>query len=143
MPRSSVVLDTNVVVSALIHAAGWEGRVMDLALRVELEWHLSPDIFAEYERVLRRPKFGYTSERLDLFLENVKRQTVWHHPTHILNVSPDPSDNRFLECAEASRADYLVTGNKRDFPARWRETRIVNAAELVTILFPNIQGPSS
>ncbi len=39
---------------------------------------------------------------------------------------PEP-DNRFLECAQASRADYLITGNKKHFPSQWQFTRIVNA----------------
>jgi predicted nucleic acid-binding protein len=48
--------------------------------------------------------------------------------------SPDEDDNRFLELAEAASAQYLVTGNKRHFPDRWKQTRIVNAREFLEIL---------
>jgi uncharacterized protein len=41
-----------------------------------------------------------------------------------------------LECAEAGEADFLVTGNKRHFPAHWGKTRVVNARELITTIFP-------
>ncbi len=34
-------------------------------------------------------------------------------PSRSLHVTPDPDDNKFLECADAARADYLVTGNQR------------------------------
>lgn len=49
-------------------------------------------------------------------------------------ISPDEPDNRFLECAEAADADYLVTGNKKHFPNQWKRTRIVNARELLDTL---------
>jgi predicted nucleic acid-binding protein len=51
-----------------------------------------------------------------------------------LSVAFDPDDNIFLECAQEADANYLVTGNKRDFPAQWRNTRIVNARELIELL---------
>lgn len=47
-------------------------------------------------------------------------------------VSPDPADSKFLDCAYAVRADFLVTGNKRDFPdSPYGLTRVVNASELL------------
>ena len=55
-------------------------------------------------------------------------------PVATVAESCDEPDNRFLECAEAAGADYLVTGNKRDFPARWKKTEIVNARELFAAL---------
>jgi predicted nucleic acid-binding protein len=45
----------------------------------------------------------------------------------------DPDDNRFLECAEAARAHYLVTGNIRHFPEVWEETRIVTPREFIDV----------
>jgi predicted nucleic acid-binding protein len=45
-------------------------------------------------------------------------------------VSPDEQNNRVLECAEAAAADFLITGNKRHFPKRWKATQILNAREL-------------
>jgi predicted nucleic acid-binding protein len=46
--------------------------------------------------------------------------------------SSDPADTKFLHCAQAARADYLVTGNKRDFPdASYGATRVLNAGELL------------
>jgi uncharacterized protein len=42
--------------------------------------------------------------------------------------------NRFLECAEAASADCLFTGNKRNFPKRWKTTVVVNARELLGLI---------
>ena len=47
-------------------------------------------------------------------------------------VSCDPADTKFLHCAEAAQADFIVTGNKWDFPeASYGVTRVVNAGELL------------
>jgi len=47
-------------------------------------------------------------------------------------VSADPADTKFLQCAEAAQAVYIVTGNKRHFPAAlYGKTRVVNAGELL------------
>jgi predicted nucleic acid-binding protein len=45
-----------------------------------------------------------------------------------------PDDNVFLECAEAADAHYLITGNLRDFPERWRHTQIVTAREFLEVI---------
>jgi predicted nucleic acid-binding protein len=60
-------------------------------------------------------------------------------PARELRVAGDPTDNRFLECAEAARADYLVTGNKRHFPKRWRQTLMVNGRELIEYVTPDLR----
>jgi predicted nucleic acid-binding protein len=44
------------------------------------------------------------------------------------------ADNRFLECAGAAEAEFLVTGNKRHFPKRWKKTRVVNARGLLGMI---------
>jgi hypothetical protein len=46
-------------------------------------------------------------------------------PTRTVSVSPDESGNRFLECAEAANADWLVTGNTRHFPQSHKATKVV------------------
>ncbi|MBZ5724690.1 MAG: PIN domain-containing protein [Acidobacteriia bacterium] len=50
-------------------------------------------------------------------------------PARTLSASSDEPANRFLECAEAAKADFLVTGNKQHFPEQWKAIRVVNARE--------------
>jgi PIN domain len=46
-------------------------------------------------------------------------------------VSADPADTKFLECTGATQADYIVTGNKRDFPdVSYGVTRVVSANDV-------------
>jgi hypothetical protein len=48
----------------------------------------------------------------------------------------DPSNDKFLECADAARADYLITGNLRHFPRFWKSTKVVTAREFIGIAAP-------
>jgi len=51
-------------------------------------------------------------------------------------VASDPDDNKFLECADAARADYLVTGNQRHFPEFWKKTKVISPREFIDIVAP-------
>lgn len=62
-------------------------------------------------------------------------------PKRTLTECPDPEDNRLLECAAAAAADYLITGNKRHFPTRWRKIMVVNAREFLEITGPELWVP--
>lgn len=59
-------------------------------------------------------------------------------PTSTLTVSGDEADNRFLECAETAKADYLVTGNIRHFSAAWGRTRVITARQLIELVTPKL-----
>jgi len=52
-------------------------------------------------------------------------------PTVQLAICRHEPDNRFLECAEAARAEFLITGNTRHFPKQHHTTRILNAREFL------------
>lgn len=129
-----VVLDTNVIISAHLNEAGLEASVFQLALAKKIEWIVSPAILEEYETVLRRKKFKFDSERVERLLARIDKAARPVEPQGRLAVCPDEADNRFLECTEVAKADYLVTGNARHFPKRWKTTRIVNARELLELI---------
>jgi predicted nucleic acid-binding protein len=59
-------------------------------------------------------------------------------PSRRLEVSGDPDDNPFLECADAARADYLVTGNLRHFPRFWKKTKIITPREFIGLVAPHL-----
>lgn len=139
MPRPSVVLDTNVVVSAHLRGEGLEGFVLDLALAGKLRLFLSPAILEEYRGVLSRKKFGIDLRRLQTSLDMLTRAGTTVRPKVKLTAAKDPDDNKFLECAAESGADYLVTGNRRHFPKHWKGTRVVNARELLEEIIPELK----
>ena len=139
MRITKVVLDTNVVVSAHLKSGCLEAFVLELALASKLQLCVSPDVLAEYQEVLRRPRFRIDPKKVTQSLRLIKKRAKNVTPAVTLSVSPDPDDNRFLECAEAADADYLVTGNSRHFPAKYRNTLVVNARQLIEIITPELK----
>jgi uncharacterized protein len=138
---TGVVLDTNVVVSASLNEQGLEASVLLLTFSGQLSLFVSEPILTEYAGVLHRKKFPLDPDRVDATLNQISKVSTLVQPTRTLSIASHPADNRFLECAEAAAADYLVTGNKRHFPKAWGKTRVVNARELLDLI--KVQLPKS
>ena len=92
---------------------------------------MSGEIFAEYEEVLRRPRFSRIETEIENTLRAVRKIAFWVKPVKHLHICSDPDDDMFLECAQAAEAHYLVTGNLKHFPATWLGTRIVTPREFL------------
>jgi uncharacterized protein len=121
-----VVLDTNVLLSACWTPTGNEAKIVSLALSGSITACVSPMVLGEYRDVLLRPKFaGFRGLALQT-LNEFERTAVLVNPTEAVKASLDEDDNRFLECAAAAKAEFLVTGNLRHYPDSWGSTRIVN-----------------
>jgi putative PIN family toxin of toxin-antitoxin system len=131
-----LVLDTNVVVSALLAPGGNEAAVLRIALAGGATICLSPSIVAEYRAVLARPAFRFDPRKIAEFLRLMDEHAEYCQPRRRATGSPDEADNRFLECAESAGANFLVTGNRRHFPRWWKETEIVSARELLERILP-------
>ena len=139
MPRVKVVLDTNIVVSAHLKAEGFERFVLDLALASKLQLFITAEILTEYREVLLRPKFALDPELVKALIDLIRAKSRRVKATKRITVSADPEDNKFIECADQAKADYLVTGNKRHFPKPWSGTQVVNARELIEVITPDLQ----
>lgn len=72
------------------------------------------------------------------FLQLIRHRSYLVKPKLRLEVAGDPEDNKFLECADSARADYLVTGNRRHFPKFWKQTKVVTAREFVELAAPHL-----
>jgi putative PIN family toxin of toxin-antitoxin system len=140
MARPAVVLDTNVVVSAFLSRVGLERRVLDLALARHLRFCMSDEIPLEYSEVLARPKFSIEPADLAASMTAIRQSAVRFVPSLRAYAAVHPEDHKFLECAQAARADYLVTGNLRHFPKTWKSTRVVNARQFIAELIPSLEG---
>jgi putative PIN family toxin of toxin-antitoxin system len=127
-------LDTNILVSANVNDEGLESLVVSLGLNKKAQLCVSEPILKEYERVLSYPRLKFATQEVARFLARLRSASILVAPTHPVSASPDEPDNRFLECAEAAGADFLVTGNKRHFPKRWKTTEVVNARELLGMI---------
>ena len=122
-----VVLDTNVLLSACLKPEGLEARVVDMALAGEAQVCVTAEVFDEYRDVLRRDKFRACRERAEELLARMERCALTVEAGEVVTAASDDDDNRFLECAAAGHAEYLITGNLRHYPSEWGTARIVNA----------------
>jgi putative PIN family toxin of toxin-antitoxin system len=129
-----VVIDTNIVVSALLQPLGPPARVLLLAVGGSIQLCISGDVYAEYEEVIRRPRFRRDEDVITALLDTIRRKALWVRPTETVRACADPDDDIFLECARTARATHLVTGNLKHFPERWLDTRIVTARRFLEIV---------
>jgi uncharacterized protein len=128
------VLDTNVIVSALLQPAGAPARVFLLAIGGPVQLCVSGNVYAEYEEVIRRPRLRRTETVITSTLDTIREKGFWVRPVDTIRACSDPDDDIFLECAAAAQADYLVTGNIRHFPSSWIKTRIVTPRLFLDLL---------
>jgi uncharacterized protein len=111
-----VVFDTNVLVSAVFKRTGVPALVLDLVVPGILTPCISDPVMAEYIDVLARPVLRQHAVRAREVLALMTTFAERVYPALTLTLCSDPDDNRFLECAVAAEAQYLVTGNLRHFP---------------------------
>src|ERR1039457_3168342 len=129
-----VVLDTNIIVSALLQPLGPPAQVVVLAIGGSIRLCISGSVYAEYEEVIRRPRFLWSEDIVAGALQAIREKGLWVRPTEAIRACSDPDDDIFLECAHAAQANYLVTGNLKHFPTVLSGTRIVTARHLLNII---------
>lgn len=120
-----LVVDTNVVVSALLSPRGAPGRVLDLVLGRALDLAVDDRIVAEYRAVLTRARFGFDAADVEALMTFLAATAVPAFARPLSTRLPDEGDEAFLEVAIAARADALVTGNLRHYPVADRAGVIV------------------
>ena len=129
------VIDTNVLVSALISANDDAAtvRVYEKFINGEIVPVYSNEITNEYREVLKRKKFGFSPEVVDYTLSAIEKFGILVEPTPSGVILPDMKDVPFYEVVLEKKDDnaYLVTGNIKHFP---KEPFIVTPRELLEIL---------
>lgn len=112
-----VVLDTNVLVSAILTPGGSAHQVIQLVLRGDLQLCVDSRIVAEYREILVRSKFGFSPALVEEFLEALLEEAQEILPEPLPGRFPDEADRAFLEVAVSGGAEGVVTGNARHFHA--------------------------
>ncbi len=111
-----LVLDTNIIVSAFF----WEGNEAELLRKIEqgnADLYITIEILKEVEEVIKRPKFNEVMRKANLTPDQIMQKFVLlSHlviaPKLNIKVCRDEKDNKFLECAESAKADYLISGDE-------------------------------
>ena len=113
MNNFRIVIDTNVIISALIFANSSSMNAFAIA-KSRGTILLSNDVLLELTNVLNRSKFDryITSEIREDFLTNLMLEAEIVTITEQITSCRDPKDNKFLELAISGYADYLLTGDQ-------------------------------
>jgi len=107
-----VCIDTNVVLQLSAHSP--TGRRLVLALLAgKVEWAVSNKILLEYEEVLVRQSRPRRFAEFDRFVDRLfllNANVLFIQPQFRFHVvGTDPDDNKFVDCAIAAQADYIIT----------------------------------
>lgn len=131
-----IVLDTNVLISGLLSPVNPPGQIIDRLRRERIQLTLDDRIFAEYSKVVWRPKF-------DRFIHSEEREWIldyiFNHSKRLvaeisINNLPDPNDAPFLEVAATAQVP-LVTGNIKHYPKEKRRgVKVLSPAEYIVSL---------
>jgi putative PIN family toxin of toxin-antitoxin system len=126
-----VVLDTNILVSALLSPFGPPARVLDLLLSGDIRAAYDDRLMAEYREVLARAKFSFAPEDVATVLAYLEADGERVTARPLPCVLPDPDDLPFLEVATLAEV-VLITGNAAHYPEAVRgEVKVVASGEFI------------
>jgi putative PIN family toxin of toxin-antitoxin system len=133
-----LVIDTNILVSAALKPDGLQRTAFLLAITKPARLYVTDSILAEYQEVLARPELKIRKGPRQQLLQLIKNHAQLVRVVRTLTVAKDPDDDKFLECADAARADYLITGNQRHFPKFWKQTTVISSREFINLVAPHL-----
>ena len=128
------VIDTNVLVSAILKSHSVPGSIVELALDGPIVPVLNEPIEKEYRAVLSRPKFHLPQNLIEDIISSFHDRAIYVDAEHLDMELPDPKDIVFYEVVMEERKEedaFLVTGNIRHFPEK---PFIVNPREMLDII---------
>ena len=129
-----VVIDTNVLVSAVLKSHSVPGSIVELAFDGPIIPILNEAIEKEYREVLSRPKFHLPEDLVEGIMSTFHKRAIYVDAEHLDVELPDPKDLVFYEVVMEERKEedaYLVTGNIRHFP---NKPFIVTPREMLDII---------
>lgn len=133
-----VVLDTNVLISGLLSSKGAPGRILDAWRAGGFELIVCDELIDEFKRVCAYPKLAryLTVADVGALINRLRAVGCWLADIPRVQVSKDADDNFLLAMAQASGADYLVTGDHAGLLVIGHigRTQIVTAAVFVAVI---------
>ena len=132
MTHPRIVVDSNIIISGFLFG-GNPACVLGSVVEGVARCFTSLPILDEVRGVLQRPKFGLTAEQALAFVDE------FHLLCHVVDprnrvqaIADDPNDNMVLECADAAKADIIISGDKHLLQLKqWESIRIVSPADFI------------
>lgn len=140
------VLDTNVLVSALIRHGGIPAQLLAAQRTGLIELVTSEALLAELQAVLARPRIselvGWSIDERTEFVDRLAAEATIVAPIAQLSVvERDPADNRVLEAAVAGQSDFVVSGDKDLLSlSQYEGIPIVTPARMLAVLHELAEG---
>lgn len=140
--KPRLILDTNVLISAIFFETGNEARILDEVLKGKVTLVSSLDTLQEFRETLAAPKFKLTPlEALNVFQLIASISEIVLAPASAEVKCRDPDDQKFLDCAKGGDADFLVTGDGDLLEIRnLGRTKIITARELIRLFKRSISS---
>jgi putative PIN family toxin of toxin-antitoxin system len=112
----NVVLDTNVIVSALMSTNGTPAKILSLMLTGKIKILYDTRIVYEYIEVLSKKKFGFNMEIINGMIDYFRNNGEYINAEPLKIKFTDETDKKFYEVYKTGKAQYLVTGNLKHYP---------------------------
>ncbi|MBO4698747.1 putative toxin-antitoxin system toxin component, PIN family [bacterium] len=132
------VIDTNVVVSAMLKWQSLPGNILELVFDGIITPVFNDEILNEYREVLSRPKFNLSKQIIEDFVGNLEELGISIKAETLDLNFPDPKDRVFYEITMENRKSdetYLVTGNIKHFP---KQCFVVTPREMLELVLKNL-----
>jgi len=135
------VVDTNVIVSALLNTNGTPAKILSLILNGSIKIQYDNRIIFEYIDVLSRKEFCFPKEMIDDLIDFIKHDGEFVNAEYMKRKFSDETDRKFYEVYSSAgvavglaehtiEAKYLITGNIKHFP---KEDAIVTPKDFMQI----------
>lgn len=131
-----VVIDTNVIISALLFG-GTPGRLIDLWKAGRIKIFICKEIVDEIVRVLAYPRFQLSENEINylLYYEILAYTEIVEIGSGPEIISQDPSDDKFIRCAQAAGASFIISGDKHLLSAKtFKKIKILTPAGFLKTL---------
>jgi putative PIN family toxin of toxin-antitoxin system len=121
--------------AALLNRSGAPAKIIERFRNSQFELATSESIVREYREVILEFENEIPDDESIPLIELIEARSIKYEETIILSVCRDADDNKFLECAVSSGADFLVTKNLRHYPAKeYQGVGIITVGQFLTYL---------
>ena len=128
-----IVLDTNCLLQALPTKSPYH-KIWTDVLTGEISLCVNTDILEEYEEILAQKTSPDIAHNVVEAIANLTTTVMQNTYVHFKLLSTDLDDNKFVDCAIAADAEYIVTNDKHFNPLKdipWPKVEIIKIAEFV------------
>ena len=128
-----IVLDTNCLLQALPSKSPYH-KIWTDVLDGKISLCVNTDILEEYEEVISRKSTSEIARNIVEAIANLSTTTFQNTYVHFELLPADSDDNKFVDCAVASDAEYIVTNDKHFNPLKeipWPKVKIIKITEFI------------